>query len=191
MTNQTTANQLMDIAARIREMREILGFSIAKMAELTEVSEDTYVLYESGTIDLPFTFMHKCAKAFGVEITVLLEGHSAKLSGYTVTRRGNGLVTASEDGITIQDMAPMFRQKLATPYWVTYQYSEDLQDEPIHTTTHDGQEFNLVIKGSVRIKVGEHEEVLNEGDSIFSNFCSGCISGSTDFAPCWGVMCKA
>ena len=61
----------------------------------------------------------------------------------------------------------MFRKKLATPYWVTYQYSEDLQDEPIHTTTHDGQEFNMVIKGSVRIRVGDHEEVLNEGDSIF------------------------
>ena len=44
------------------------------MAALTEVSEEIYVLYESGTVDLPFTFMHKCAKGFGVEITVLLEG---------------------------------------------------------------------------------------------------------------------
>ena len=167
MTNQNTATQLMDIAARIREMREILGFSVQKMAEMTEVTEETYNLYESGTIDLPFTFMHKCAKAFGVEITVLLEGHSAKLSGYTVTRKGKGLTTASEDGITIQDMAPMFRSKLATPYYVTYEYSEELQDEPIHTVTHDGQEFNLVLKGAMRIKVGEHEEVLHEGDSIF------------------------
>ena len=167
MSNTTTSKQLMEIAQRIREMREILGYSIEKMATETEVSTDLYNKYESGAIDLPFTFMHKCAKVFGLEITDLLEGHSAKLSGYTVTRRGKGLVTASEDGITIQDMAPMFRKKLATPYWVTYQYSEDLQDEPIHTTTHDGQEFNLVIKGSVRIRVGEHEEVLNEGDSIF------------------------
>ena len=167
MTNQNTATQLMDVAARIREMREILGFSIEKMAVLTEVSEEIYVLYESGTVDLPFTFMHKCAKAFGVEITVLLEGHSAKLSGYTVTRRGKGLTTASEDGITIQDMAPMFRSKLATPYYVTYEYSEELQDEPIHTVTHDGQEFNLILSGTMRIRVGEHEEVLHQGDSIF------------------------
>ena len=165
--SNTTSTQLMEIARRIRELREILGFSIENIAVMTEIPASQYSLYESGTVDLPFTFLHKCAKVLGVEITELLEGHSAKLSGYTVTRRGNGLVTASEDGITIQDMAPMFRQKLATPYWVTYQYSEDLQDEPIHTTTHDGQEFNLVIKGSVRIKVGEHEEVLNEGDSIF------------------------
>ena len=167
MTNQNTAAQLLDIAARIREMREILGYTEQNMAEMTEIPLETYRLYESGAIDLPFTFMHKCAKAFGVEITVLLEGHSAKLSGYTVTRKGKGLVTASEDGITIQDMAPMFRSKLATPYYVTYEYSEDLQDEPIHTVTHDGQEFNLILKGALRIRVGEHEEVLHEGDSIF------------------------
>ena len=167
MTNQSTVNQLMEIALRIREMREILGYSKQKMADLTEVSEETYRLYETGTVDLPFTFMHKCAKVFGLEITDLLEGQSAKLSGYTVTRRGKGLVTASEDGITIQDLAPMFRKKLATPYWVTYQYSPELQNLPIHTTTHAGQEFNLVIKGAMRIKVGEHVEVLREGDSIF------------------------
>ncbi len=167
MNDRSPVNQLMEIALRIREMRQILGYSMQKMADLTEVSEETYRLYETGTVDLPFTFMHKCAKIFGLEITDLLEGHSAKLSGYTVTRRGKGLVTASEDGITIQDMAPMFRKKLATPYWVTYQYSQELQDLPIHTTTHTGQEFDLVIKGAMRIKVGDHEEVLREGDSIF------------------------
>ena len=167
MSNQSPANQLMDIAMRIRDMREILGYSMEKMADLTEISVDTYRLYETGTVDLPFTFLHKCAKVFGVEITVLLEGDSARLSGYTVTRRGKGMVTASEDGITIQDMAPMFRKKLATPYWVTYQYSEELQNQPIHTTTHAGQEFDLVIKGSMKIRVGDREEILREGDSIF------------------------
>ncbi len=167
MFEQDPTMQLMDVASRIRDMREILGYSTQKMAEDTELTEEQYRLYETGTVDLPFTFIHKCAKIFGVEITVLLEGRSAKLSGYTVTRQGKGLVTASEDGITIQDMAPMFRRKLATPYWVTYQYSQELQDKPIHTTTHAGQEFNLVIRGAMRIRVGDHEEILREGDSIF------------------------
>ena len=168
MSNQSAANnQLMDVAQRIREMRQIVGFSIAQMAEKTELSEEVYTQYEAGAIDLPFTFMHKCAKIFGLELTELLEGHSAKLSGYAVTRKGKGMVTASEDGITIQDMAAMFRKKLATPYYVTYTYSDELQNKPIHTTTHDGQEFDLVLKGAMRIKVGDHEEVLREGDSIF------------------------
>ncbi len=163
----TVNSQLLDVALRIREMREIVGFSVHQMAEKTEISESLYAKYESGSVDLPFTFMHKCAKAFGLELSELLEGRSAKLTGYTVTRKGKGMVTASEEGITIQDMAAMFRQKIATPYWVTYQYSPELQDQPIHTTTHDGQEFDLVIRGAMRIRVGDHEEILREGDSIF------------------------
>ena len=165
----TVSNPLLDVALRIREMRQIVGYSIAEMAVKTEISQELYQEYEAGTVDLPFSFMHKCAKVFGLELSELLEGRSAKLTGYTVTRKGMGMITASEDGITIQDMASMFRQKLATPYYVTYEYSEELQDEPIHTTTHDGQEFDLILKGALRIKVGEHEEVLREGDSIFYN----------------------
>ena len=169
MRTETVNNQLLEIALRIREMREIVGYTTREMAEKTEIPEELYLQYERAEIDLPFTFMHKCALVFGVELTDLLEGHSAKLSSYSVTRRAQGPVTASEDGITIQAMAGLFRQKLATPYWVTYEYSEALQHEPIHTTTHAGQEFDLVISGTLRVRVGDHEEVLHEGDSIFYN----------------------
>ena len=167
MTTQSSMNQLQSIAQRICEMRRIMGYTEKQMAEMTDISEETYTSYESGTVDLPFTFIHKCAKVFGIELTDILEGHSAKLSGYTVTRRGEGLTTASEDGITIQDMAPLFRKKLATPYWVTYQYSEELQKKPISTVTHAGQEFDMVVKGSMRIRIGDREETLHEGDSVF------------------------
>ena len=169
MSPNTVNNQLLDIAQRIRAMREISEYSPREMAERIEIPESLYLQYERAEIDLPFTFIHKCAKEFNVELTDLLEGNSARLSSYTVTRRDRGLVTASEDGITIQDMASKFRHKLATPYWVTYEYSEQLQHEPIHTTTHAGQEFDLVIKGSMKVRVGEHVEVLHEGDSIFYN----------------------
>ncbi|MBE6622379.1 MAG: cupin domain-containing protein [Ruminococcaceae bacterium] len=167
MTKQSSVNQLQKIAQRIREMRMIMGYTTEQMADMTDVTAETYRSYESGTVDLPFTFIHKCAKVYGIELTDILEGHSAKLSGYTVTRRGEGLTTASEDGITIQDLAPLFRKKLATPYWVTYQYAEELQNQPIHTVTHAGQEFDMVIKGAMRIRIGDREEVLREGDSVF------------------------
>lgn len=169
MTNQSDVKQIEKVALRIHEMRQIMGYTSAQMAELTEISEELYCAYESGSVDLPFTFIHKCAKAYGIEITDLLEGHSAKLSEYTVTRRGEGITTAAEDGTTIQAIAPQFRKKLASPYWVTYSYSDELQTMPIHTVTHAGQEFDMVINGSLRFRVGEHEEILREGDSIFFN----------------------
>ena len=162
-----TGNPLAEIAARIREMRGISGYSATQMAGLTDVSPEQYAAIEAGEHDPSFTFLHKCALAFGVDINALLEGHTAKLSRYVVTRGGQGPVTAKEEGIEIRNMAAMFKSRLATPYYVTYNYDEKLQDQPIHTTTHAGQEFDYVISGSMRVKVGEHTEVLNAGDSIF------------------------
>ncbi len=164
---KNTVNSLAEVAARIREMREILGFSTAEMAEKTEVEKELYEEYEKGETDLPFSFIHKCTLAFGVDIADLLEGNSAKLSSYTVTRKGKGQLTAKENGIEISNMAPRFRNKLAEPYWVRYEYSEELQNRPIHTTTHGGQEFDLVISGSLKVQIGEHTVVLEEGDSIY------------------------
>ena len=162
-----TVNSLAEVAARIKEMREILGLSLEEMAEKTELSAETYALYEKGETDLPFTFIHKCTMVFGVDLSDLLEGHSAKLSSYTVTRRGQGQLTAKENGIEISNMAPLFRNKLAEPYWVRYEFSEALQNRPIHTTTHGGQEFDLVISGSLKVQIGDHTVVLEEGDSIY------------------------
>lgn len=164
---QTSQNPLMEIALRIREMREIMGLTEAEMAEKTQVSPETYAAYETGAVDLPFTFIHKCALAFGIEITDLLEGYSAHLSSYTVTRKGRGVTTARERGIQIQHLAPMFRGKMAEPYWVKYDYLPELQHRPIHMTTHSGQEFDLIFSGTLKVQVGDHVELLNEGDSIF------------------------
>ncbi|MCF0238815.1 MAG: AMP-binding protein, partial [Sphaerochaetaceae bacterium] len=155
------------IALRIKELREIMNFSVSEMAEKTGVSEILYKVYESGSSDLPHSFLFKCAKAFGVEYDDLRIGQSARLSTYEVTRCGNGAVFANEDGIVLQNMASMFKKRLGTPYWTTYTYSEELQNQPINTSTHSGQEFDLVIHGSLKVQVGGHIEILNEGDSIF------------------------
>ncbi len=167
MSNQTTMTELLEVASRISEMREIMGLSIAEMAEKTEVSEEQYINYESGKIDIPFSFIHKCSLVFGVEMTELLEGRTAKLSSYTVTRRGKGQQTAKEEGIDIKNLAPKFRNKIAEPYYVRYEYSAAQQNKPIHLAKHSGQEFDLVLSGSLKVQIGEHTEILNEGDSIY------------------------
>ncbi len=169
MNTNNALMQLSEIAARIKELRDIMGWTVAQMAEKTEITEEKYALYESGNVDIPFTFIHKCALAFDVEMTELLEGHSARLSSYTVTRKGKGQGTAKEDGIDIANLAPKFKDKLAEPYWVKYEYSASQQNKPIHLTTHSGQEFDLVLSGRLKVQVGDHTEILDEGDSIYYN----------------------
>ena len=161
--------KLFEVAERIREMREISGFSVEEMAEKTEVSVSEYKAYENGTEDFPFTFIHKCALAFDLGITDILEGESARLKSYTVTRRGGGRQTAEEEGISIVNVAPMFKNKIAEPYFCQYDYDEALQNKPIHLTKHAGQEFDFVLSGKMKIQIGKNFEELAAGDSIYYN----------------------
>ncbi len=169
MSTNTAIHQLSEVANRIRELREIMGWTVAEMAQKTEISEAKYMEYEQAEADLPFTFIHKCAIAFDVEMTELLEGKTAKLSSYTVTRKGQGQETAKEDGIEIRNLAPKFKDKQSEPYMVRYEYNPELQNKPIHLTKHSGQEFDLVLEGSLKVQIGEHVEILHEGDSIYYN----------------------
>ncbi len=162
------SNTLYEVAQRIKEMREIAGFTVAEMAHKTEVSPAEYEKLEAGELDFPFSFIHNCAQIFGIGMSDLLEGTTAaRLRSYTVTRKGEGQQTAKENGISIANLAPKFKDKIAEPYWVKYDYDPALQNKPIHTTTHSGQEFDLVISGQLKIQVGEHTEILGEGDSIY------------------------
>ena len=165
----TSTGLLKEVAQRIKALRMDSEYSTEQMARLTEVSVNDYKAYEKGDTDLPFSFIHKCAELFDVEMMELLQGRAPRLTGYTVTRRGDGQLTAKEPGITIQSMAPMFKNRKADPYWVRYEYSEAEQSAPIHQVTHAGQEFDIVMEGSLKVKIGEHTEVLAPGDSIFYN----------------------
>ena len=167
MPNQTAMTRLSEIAKRIFEMREIMGFSVEEMAAKTEVSPLQYTAYESGKVDIPFSFIHKCSLIFDVELSELLEGKGARLSSYTVTRRGKGQETAKEEGIDIRNLAPKFRDKIAEPYIVKYEYSAAQQNKPIQLATHSGQEFDYILSGSLKVQIGTHTEILHEGDSIY------------------------
>ena len=167
MNPNNTMMQLSEIAARIKEMREIMGWSLPDLAEQVEFSVENCTAYESGMIDIPFSFIHKCALAFDVEMSELLEGRAARLTSYTVTRKGGGQKTAQEDGIDITNLAPKFRNKIAEPYWVRYEYDPAQENKPIHLATHSGQEFDLVLSGRLKVQIGKHVEYLDEGDSIY------------------------
>ena len=156
-----SSDKLFEVVNRIRLMRLDAGYTVEEMAEKTDVSVDQYLAYEEGNTDLPFTFIHKCSLAFGLELSDILEGQSANLTSYTITRKGKGQVTASEDGIEIKNLAPRFKKKLGEPYFVKYEYSADQQDKPIHTTTHSGQEFDMVIKGTLKVQIGDNTEILS------------------------------
>ena len=156
-----------EIAGRIRELREIENLTIAQMAEKTAVSEEEYIACEEGKSDLNFAFIYRCALAFNVDVTELIEGKSPTLKSYTVTRKGGGQRIEKAHGMTYYNLAASFKNRIAEPLYVKSVYSEEAQHRDIELTTHSGQECDLIIEGRLKVQVGEHKEILGPGDSIY------------------------
>ena len=167
--NRAALEMEREVANRIMALRVDSGYTQAEMADMTGFSLEDYTMYEEGGADLPFSFIHKCASVFDVEIMELLEGRTPLLTGYTLTRAGGGQLTSVEPGVLIKNIAPLFKDRIADPYFVVYNYNEEQQHTPIEQVTHPGQEFDYVLEGSMKIRIKDNEEVLHAGDSIFYN----------------------
>ena len=161
--------KIMEIAKRIKELREIMGISVETMAKLTDVTKEVYQACEKGEHDLSFAFIYRCAIALGVDVTDIVEGVSPMLKSYTVTRKGEGQRIEKAHGMTYYNLASSFRKRVAEPLYVECVYSEDALHKDIELKTHEGQECDIVIEGHLMVQVGNHKEVLGPGDSIYYN----------------------
>ena len=170
--------KIKEIAGRICELREIENLSIAEMAQKTGVSEEEYIACEKGESDLHFAFIYRCANAFNVDVTDIIEGYSPKLKSFTVTRRGEGQRIEKAHGMTYYNLASAFKNRIAEPLYVRSAFSEEAQSKAIELTTHSGQECDLIISGHLKVQVGNHTEILGPGDSIYfdSNTPHGMIA---------------
>ena len=80
--NQTMTGmdfKIREVAARVRELREISGFTVEEMARRTDLSVEEYIQCEAGNRNLSIAFLYRCTLSFGVDMSDLLEGRSAKL----------------------------------------------------------------------------------------------------------------
>ena len=153
---------LKEVAGRIKDLREAKGYTQEELAKLTGVSFDDYKVLEMGETDFSFTFIYKCAKACDVEVVDLLEGTSTTLTSFAITRKGEGLKIVKKHGVEYNNLAPKFREKLAEPFLVKFPYLEEEQNAPMQLNSHNGQEFDVIVKGSLKVQVGNHVDVLHD-----------------------------
>ncbi len=159
--------KIIEIAQRIRALREILEIDIDEMAHYLGIEPDIYVRYENGQEDFTFTFLYQCAAKFGVDLVELLTGDRPKLSFYTVVKKDKGLPMKRRAGFSYQHLAHLFKNKTAEPFLVTAPYSAEEQDKPIKLSYHKGQEFDYIISGQLKVAMENHIEVLSAGDAIY------------------------
>jgi transcriptional regulator with XRE-family HTH domain len=160
-------DMIKDIGERLRGMREILEVPVAEMARATGVSEAEYRDLEAGGKDFGFTFLHKAARRFGIDLTELLTGESPHLSGYSLVRKGQGIPIERRKGFQYLNLAGMFRQRLAEPFLVTAPYEDGAEHAAISLGNHAGQEMDYILSGTLRVQIDSHEEILYAGDTLY------------------------
>ncbi len=159
--------QIQLIALRIRDLRDIAGLTVEEIAERTGIDVAEYQAYETGTSDFSFSHLFNIAEALGVDISDLLTGESPRLHGYVLTRKDKGLKFHRRSQYEYHHLAYNFRDKMAEPFIVTV--GEDEKGVVKQAHSHEGQEFDYVIEGTLKIVLGGNELYLQPGDSLYYN----------------------
>lgn len=162
--------RIKEVAARIKDLREILEISVEDMTSSLKISPEKYLRYENGEEDIPASMLYEIAQKLEVEMSILLTGEAPRMRYFTVTRKGQGVSVERRKQYKYQNLASNFINKKAEPFIVTVEPKPEGTE--VQTNTHPGQEFNYILEGSLKLIIKDHEFVLGEGDSIY--FDSGC-----------------
>jgi quercetin dioxygenase-like cupin family protein len=159
------AENIGEIAARVRVLREIEEISGETLAKELGFDPIEYNNWEAGTKEFPIGVLVEIASRFGVDLTELITGASSKLKTYCLTRSGHAPEVSRRPMYTYWNLANNFHHKKGEPFLV--EASPDTESKPLSLNTHPGQEFNYVLEGRLLISVGGHEMELGPGDSIY------------------------
>ena len=166
MAEKLQNHQLRQIASRLKALRELSDLTSSEAARKLDVNADNYRAYEEAELDIPVSILHAAAEQMGVDLTELLTGKPPRLHSFCLVRQGKGIQVDRYRGYDFQSLAYNFSHRSAEPLMVTVGPEEGVND-PLELVTHPGQEFNYVVEGRVRVTLGDHELLLEKGDSLY------------------------
>jgi len=156
---------LKQIGERIKGLRDALDYSPNEMAHRLEVDEEVYLQYETGERDISVSFLQRIEREFNVDLATLMFGTEPKMNSYFITRKDKGVSVERVSAYKYQSLTSGFTNNVAEVFVVT------VEPKPMETdfyqNIHAGQEFNMILEGSMMLNINGKKLILNEGDSIY------------------------
>lgn len=156
---------VLQMARRIREMREICGFSLEELSARVGVPSDRFAAFEENGEDIPISVLYHLAQLFKVDLNELMTGQVPHLRTYCHVKKGQGQAVDRYPGYSFQSLAYAYKNRVMEPLLVTVQPS----DKELSLVTHGGQEFNLCVEGIIEVLFGGKVIRLEAGDSVYFN----------------------
>ena len=176
------------IGARVRAFREARGLTLAALAETTSLSPSFLAGLESGDIYPPIGTLQKVARALDVRLGTFLDGEEstdpviARIEGFPDGRHPappQADVEAAQAACA-EPAADMRRPGYI--YQVLGKGKSDRNMEPFcveffppapgaepHLSSHQGEEFILVLAGRLGVRYGRESYELSPGETIYYN----------------------
>ena len=157
--------QLRQIGERLKGLRDVLDLTAQEVADTVGISLDKYEKIEAGELDITISNLMKIAHKYGVSTEELIFAESPHMKSYFVVRKGQGMSIERTKAYKYQSLVGGFVNHKADVFIVTVEPKPEAHT--IYKNSHPGQEFNLILEGTMELYIGGKTMVLEEGDSIY------------------------
>jgi transcriptional regulator with XRE-family HTH domain len=162
------------IGGRLAELRKEHRYSIRKLATRAGVSASLISDVERGKVEPSISTLKRVSDALGTTLTYFFSEPTAP-SG-RVVRAGERVVLRGAESADDERRSAIqtsgIRFELASPesaetieaIYGRYEPGASLGDEPV---THEGEEWGMVLRGRLKVWVGDEIHFLDPGDAIW------------------------
>jgi transcriptional regulator with XRE-family HTH domain len=168
------------LGKRIQTYREKLGMSVEDLAERTSLATGLIADIESSSVSPALGVTVKLARALGQRVGTFMDDYIVK--DPIITRsaeRAEGI--ASHKGKTQGHyrycaLGAGKADRHMEPFFVTITPTDEREK-----STHEGEEFVIVVEGQVELQYGQDTHLLKEGDTMYYNslvpHCLNAVGG--------------
>ena len=185
------------LGTNIREYRKKQKLTMKELAERTGLSIGYISQVELGETEPSLSSLRKIAGEFDVPVYVLLDDHKND-SSLTIRREERMTAHVRKNSVEYEFLTPFSSQNFSPKALMIKATLEPHSRDSEIPIVHHSEETLLVVKGTLKVVVGEETIVLREGDTtiIKEDFPHTCINDEDDYTevisvitpPIWGTL---
>jgi len=152
----------MEFGQRIKEIRLRKKFTLEELAKRTNVSASFLSQIERGVVYPSLDSLKRIASALHLKLDYFFKGEKAP-SKTIVRREKRQKFFLKDSKALVEVLSSSGIEVLMEPLIFTLEPKGHTGKQ---LSTHEGEEFGLVLEGMIKVEIGEECYLLKEGDSI-------------------------
>jgi transcriptional regulator with XRE-family HTH domain len=151
------------VGEHVRRLREQARLSVRALAARTDFSPSFISQLENGQVSPSIHSMEKIANVLGVTLGTFFAAVGPGEGGLVLRRAEREPIPSSWSNAELESLGRHTPQRRLDPILITLAPGGRSGKHPV---AHRSEEFALVLKGRVHLRIGPDEHVLSAGDSV-------------------------